>query len=68
MPTNLPHGWDYEKVFGGEQDGGTAQPRPAPSQLMREVNFNGSATPLDSLGLPRTATPAMRMVRPMMRL
>jgi Ca-activated chloride channel family protein len=59
MPTNLPDGWDYEKVFGGDQDGGTAQPRPAPSQLMREINFNGSATPLDSLGLPRTATPAM---------
>jgi Ca-activated chloride channel family protein len=59
MPTNLPHGWDYEKVFGGEQADTLAQRRPAPSQLMREINFNGSATPLDSLGLPRTATPAM---------
>jgi Ca-activated chloride channel family protein len=59
MPTNLPHGWDYEKVFGGEQEDAPATPRPAPSQLMREINFNGSASPLDSLGLPRTATPAM---------
>lgn len=51
VPTNLPHGWSYEKVFGG----GTTLPQP--DQLMRRINFTG--TPLDGLSLPKTATPAM---------
>lgn len=56
MPTNLPQGWDYEKVFGPAGDGGgTALPQP--DQLMRRINFTG--TPLDGLSLPKTATPAM---------
>lgn len=50
MPTNLPEGWSYEKVFGD----GSALPQPG--QLMRKINFTGS--PLDSLSLPKTATPA----------
>jgi Ca-activated chloride channel homolog len=53
VPTNLPHGWVYEKVFG--EDGGTALPQP--EQLMRKINFTG--TSLDGLSLPKTATPAM---------
>jgi len=55
VPTNLPHGWVYEKVFGPEGDGGTTLPQPG--QLMRKINFAG--TPLDGLALPETATPAM---------
>ena len=51
VPTNLPHGWMYEKVFGD----GTALPQP--DQRMRKINFTG--TPLDGLALPKTATPAM---------
>ncbi|HJT11497.1 MAG TPA: marine proteobacterial sortase target protein [Dongiaceae bacterium] len=51
VPTNLPHGWVYEKVFGD----GTALPQP--DQRMRRINFTG--TPLDGLALPKTATPAM---------
>jgi Ca-activated chloride channel homolog len=53
VPTNLPHGWVYEKVFG--EDGGTTLPQP--DQRMRKINFTG--TPLDGLSLPKTATPAM---------
>ncbi|HET6222333.1 MAG TPA: hypothetical protein VFE11_09215, partial [Dongiaceae bacterium] len=53
VPTNLPHGWIYEKVFG--DDGGTTLPQPG--QLMRKINFTG--TPLGGLNLPKTATPAM---------
>jgi Ca-activated chloride channel family protein len=53
VPTNLPHGWVYEKVFG--EDGGTTLPQPG--ELMRRINFTG--TPLDGLNLPQTATPAM---------
>jgi Ca-activated chloride channel family protein len=52
VPTNLPQGWDYEKVFGGD-----ATTLPQPGQLMRKINFGG--TPLDGLSLPKTATPAM---------
>jgi len=55
VPTNLPHGWSYEKVFGAEDDGGTTLPQPG--QLMRKINFTG--TRLDGLSLPKTATPAM---------
>jgi len=51
VPTNLPDGWVYEKVFGD----GTALPQP--DQRMRKINFTG--TPLDGLALPKTATPAM---------
>lgn len=51
VPTNLPHGWNYEKVFGGDAT------LPQPDQLMRRINFTG--TPLDGLSLPKTATPAM---------
>jgi Ca-activated chloride channel family protein len=51
MPTNLPHGWNYEKVFGGDTI------LPQPDQLMRKINFTG--TSLDSLSLPKTATPTM---------
>lgn len=51
VPTNLPHGWVYEKVFGD------ATTLPQPGQLMRKINFTGS--PLDGLALPKTATPAM---------
>jgi Ca-activated chloride channel family protein len=51
VPTNLPHGWDYEKVFGD------ASTLPQPGQQMRKINFAGS--PLDGLALPKTATPAM---------
>jgi Ca-activated chloride channel family protein len=51
VPTNLPHGWDYEKVFGD------ASTLPQPGQLMRKINFAGS--PADGLALPKTATPAM---------
>jgi Ca-activated chloride channel family protein len=56
MPTNLPQGWEYEKVFGptGERGGSTL---PEPDRLMRRINFTG--TPLDGLSLPKTATPAM---------
>ncbi len=55
VPTNLPHGWDYEKVFGPEGEGGNALPQPG--ELMRKINFTG--TPLDGMSLPKTATPAM---------
>ncbi len=55
VPTNLPHGWVYEKVFGPGGDGGTTLPQPG--QLMRKINFTG--TPLDGLSLPKTATPAI---------
>jgi Ca-activated chloride channel family protein len=54
VPTNLPHGWVYEKVFGDRSDGGTTLPQP--DQLMRKINFTG--TPLDGLALPKTATAA----------
>jgi Ca-activated chloride channel family protein len=55
VPTNLPHGWDYAKVFGPAGEGGAALPQPG--DLMRKINFTG--TPLDSMSLPKTATPAM---------
>jgi len=55
VPTNLPQGWDYEKVFGPEGEGGASLPQPG--ELMRKINFTD--TPLDSLSLPKTATPAM---------
>jgi Ca-activated chloride channel family protein len=51
MPTNLPHGWVYEKVFGD------ATTLPQPDEQMRKINFTG--TPLNGLSLPKTATPAM---------
>lgn len=53
VPTNLPQGWVYEKVFG--ESGGATLPQP--DQMMRKINFTG--TPLDGLSLPKTATPAM---------
>jgi Ca-activated chloride channel homolog len=56
MPTNLPQGWDYEKVFGPTGEGGGIT-LPQPDQLMRRISFTG--TPLDGLSLPKTATPAM---------
>ena len=55
VPTNLPQGWDYEKVFGADGEGG--KNLPAPGDLMRKINFTG--TSLDGLSLPKTATPAM---------
>lgn len=55
VPTNLPDGWVYEKVFGPGIDGGIALPQP--DELMRKINFTG--TPLNGLSLPKTATPAM---------
>jgi Ca-activated chloride channel family protein len=55
VPTNLPQGWSYEKVFGPEGDRGAALPQPG--RLMRKINF--TSTPLDGLSLPKTATPAM---------
>lgn len=55
VPTNLPHGWNYEKVFGPERNNDTILPEPG--QLMRKITFTG--TPLDGLSLPKTATPAM---------
>ena len=57
VPTNLPHGWSYEKVFGPTGEKGKDSDGTAPGSLMREINFTG--TPLDSLSLPQTATPAM---------
>jgi Ca-activated chloride channel family protein len=57
VATNLPHGWAYDKVFGGDSAAGSqAAPLPEPGKLMREINFTGS--PLDGLSLPKTATPA----------
>jgi Ca-activated chloride channel family protein len=53
VPTNMPAGWDYAKVFG---PAATPAALPAPSTLMREIDFTG--TPMDVLALPRTATPA----------
>jgi Ca-activated chloride channel family protein len=55
VPTNLPEGWNYEKVFGPTGEAGGAGK--APGALMREIDFTG--TPLDVLSLPQTATPAM---------
>lgn len=55
MPANLPQGWNYEKVFGTNGEGGGTT-LPQPDQLMRRINFTG--TPLDGLSLPKTATPA----------
>ncbi len=56
VATNLPQGWDYDKVFAGDSAGsGNATPLPEPGKLMREIDFTGS--PLDGLSLPRTATP-----------
>lgn len=49
IPTNLPQGWDYGKVFG---EGGL----PAPDAIMQPISFTGS--PMDGLRLPQTATPA----------
>jgi Ca-activated chloride channel homolog len=57
VPTNLPHGWNYEKVFGPTGEAGKDGNGTAPGSLMREINFTG--TPLDSLSMPQTATPAM---------
>lgn len=55
VATNLPHGWEYDKVFGGDSaESGNATPLPEPGKLMREINFTG--TPLDGLNLPKTAT------------
>jgi Ca-activated chloride channel family protein len=55
VSTNLPQGWDYAKVFGPQGEVGS--PLPQPGELMRKINFTG--TPLDSMSLPKTATPAM---------
>ncbi len=55
VPTNLPHGWNYEKVFGPAGESGAALPQPG--RIMHKINFTG--TPLDGLSLPKTATPAM---------
>jgi Ca-activated chloride channel family protein len=58
VPTNLPEGWRYEKVFGADGEGGKeGNTQPQPGALMRKINFSG--TPLDGLSLPKTATPAM---------
>ncbi len=56
VATNLPQGWEYDKVFGDSAASGNAAPKPEPGKLMREINFTG--TPLDGLSLPKTATPA----------
>ena len=55
LPHNLPHGWDFEKVFGGD----------APAPLQKEaaamrslVVADASAVTTQGLTLPKTATPA----------
>jgi Ca-activated chloride channel family protein len=58
IPTNLPEGWDYAKVYGPEGESGEGgSSLPQPGALMRKISFSG--TPLDGLSLPKTATPAM---------
>lgn len=57
IPTNLPQGWDYNKVFGPSGEGAL----PAPDAIMQPINFSG--TPMDAMRLPQTATPAqLRML------
>lgn len=57
VPTNLPQGWDYRKVFGSAGEGAL----PAPDAIMQPINFSG--TPMDGMRLPQTATPAqLRML------
>ena len=70
MPTNLPAGWEYDKVFGealklkalDQQDAGMAQPSPTSGQTqlasvaaIAPPARIGAAT---GLGLPQGATPA----------
>ncbi len=51
VPRNLPHGMDYDKVFGAAEQ--TMPLRSLPAPLMREAAARGVG-----VGLPQTATPA----------
>jgi Ca-activated chloride channel family protein len=56
IPTNLPRGWEFGKVFGG--DGPETEPDlPAPAQLFQPISFEGAT--MQDIVLPRTATPMM---------
>ena len=70
MPTNLPEGWEYDKVFGealklktpGQQDASLAQPSPTSGQAQLAMTV-AAAPPaqigvVPGLGLPQGATPA----------
>ena len=48
---NLPHGWDYERVFGPQ--GGSMELRQMPPDLLRKAGFGGQP-----VALPQTATSA----------
>ncbi|MDH3917008.1 MAG: marine proteobacterial sortase target protein [Rhodospirillales bacterium] len=51
VPRNLPHGMDYDKVFGAAEK--TMPLRSLPAPFMREAAARGAG-----VGLPQTATPA----------
>jgi Ca-activated chloride channel family protein len=51
VPRNLPHGMDYEKIFGAAEK--TMPLRSLPAPLLQEAAARGVG-----IGLPQTATPA----------
>jgi Ca-activated chloride channel family protein len=59
LPHNLPHDWDFKKVFGGA-DAESLQEDAAimPSLMMADASGSTSATARIGLTLPKTATPA----------
>ena len=66
MPTNLPEGWDFDKVFGealklktpDQQDASLAPPSPAMMQAQAMVAPPAQIGAMPALGLPQGATPA----------
>lgn len=48
MPTNLPHGWDFEKVFGEDP----SQPRPQPTEYRRAELSDVQLAALDGKASP----------------
>ncbi len=57
LPTNLPHGWVAEKVFGTEASPGAKPALPAPERLLQRISFEEAAAA--GLVLPKTATPML---------
>ena len=57
LPHNLPHDWDYEKVFGGDAPASLREE----AAVMQSLLFADASPPVPlgaSLALPQTATPA----------
>ncbi len=56
MPTNLPHGWDFDAVFGTPEMRARGAALPAPA--MQQASADAMTTVSLTTPLPQTATPA----------